>query len=470
VQNGDVPSGSYLLVESLDRLTRASILEAQGLFTLFINAGITLVTLGDRREYSRESITANPMDLIVSIVLMMRGHEESATKARRVADAYERKRKAATAGTENGRPFTRRLPAWLRYNETERKYEVVPERAAVIRGIFEKAGDGWGKSRITNWLNERGEPTWGGPGKVRKAECWQKSYVHKLLRNSAVAGTFTPHLRETDKAGKRRRKPLDPVAGYFPAVVERELFERVTSRARAPAARGRNANNEPVSIFAGVLRCVHCDGVITRMSKGKGQYTYLICSRANRKGLRGCEYLPVHYSAVEEALRVNIGAIIKHAPRGLETGETDNEIAALDAAVSDLGDQAREFADAAVREKSAAVWQRLRDKEQEFERAQEKLRALRARRDALAKPYVRRRLAALKRALRSNPVNVREANNALKEAVAKIVLDPGKGRLTIHWHHARESPSGGVPFFSRHAARVFTDVPTDAMAGEAQSK
>ena len=75
VKDGTVQPGSYLLVENLDRLTRADVLEAQELFTGIIRRGITLVTLFDRRAYSAESVTANPMDLVYSILTMVRGRE-----------------------------------------------------------------------------------------------------------------------------------------------------------------------------------------------------------------------------------------------------------------------------------------------------------------------------------------------------------------------------------------------------------
>jgi hypothetical protein len=39
-------------------------------------------------------------------------------------------------------------------------------------------------------------------------------------------------LRLTDANGKRKRKPLDPVEDYFPAVVDREVFDRVVSRVK----------------------------------------------------------------------------------------------------------------------------------------------------------------------------------------------------------------------------------------------
>jgi hypothetical protein len=90
------------------------------------------------------------------------------------------------------------------------------------------------------------------------------------------------------------------------------------------------------------------------------------------------------------------------------------------------------------------------------QKERERLRKLRERRDTLARRYVRRRLTALGKALRRKPLNVVEANKALKEAVSKIVLDPEAGDLTIHWHHSEVSTEGG-PFYSRHC-RIFDDV------------
>ena len=121
--------------------------------------------------------------------------------------------------------------------------------------------------------------TWGGHGRQRKAQQWHRSYVKKLLTNPAVVGTFTPYQRQTGADGSRKRKPLEAIEGYFPAVVDREMFERVASSARAIAARGRNATTAPASIFAGVIKCVHCGGVVTRVSKGAHVYPGVLPSR-----------------------------------------------------------------------------------------------------------------------------------------------------------------------------------------------
>jgi DNA invertase Pin-like site-specific DNA recombinase len=449
VEDGDIPRGSYLLIEALDRLTREAILEASSLFGLIISAGITIVTLLDRKEYSHAGINSTPTDLVLAIVLMMRGHEESLTKSRRLADVYERKRATAEADAAAGKiskVFTKMLPAWLEWREQSQAFSVIHDRAKVVRRIFAMADAGMGQHAISQRLDAEGVPTFPEKGRRRRSVHWQRTYIKHLLTNSAVIGSFTPHQRRTDAQGKRRRVPVGTVENYYPAIIERELFDSVAARARATAARGRNAGGEIKSLFAGLLKCSRCGGTVTRVAKAN--HVYLVCSLANRKA--GCLHQAVRYEHVEGALRQNARAVIEDAPRGLETAEADHKIANLDTVVGVLADEARSLADALIVEKSNVVRQRLREREQELEAAREQLRQLQAHRDTLARPQVQRRLYALRTALTAKPFNVVPANSALKEAASRVVLNPESGELTIYWHHAPEQPSEAGPFYSRH--------------------
>jgi DNA invertase Pin-like site-specific DNA recombinase len=49
VNEGRIAKGSFLLVESLDRLSREDALSALGTFTSLLKAGITIVTLSDNK-------------------------------------------------------------------------------------------------------------------------------------------------------------------------------------------------------------------------------------------------------------------------------------------------------------------------------------------------------------------------------------------------------------------------------------
>jgi hypothetical protein len=122
--------------------------------------------------------------------------------------------------------YTRRLPAWPRWNDSTKGYELIEERAKLLRWMFEMADDGLGVHSIAAHLNEMKEDTWGA-GKW-KAAYWHSSYIRKLLANKAAIGIFVPH-RVVKVEGKRTKEriPQEPIAHRFPAAVDRELFERV---------------------------------------------------------------------------------------------------------------------------------------------------------------------------------------------------------------------------------------------------
>lgn len=61
VDSGEVPRGSYLLVESLDRISRQTTRRAQRVLEDIADRGITVVTLNDEREYSSESLDRDPL-------------------------------------------------------------------------------------------------------------------------------------------------------------------------------------------------------------------------------------------------------------------------------------------------------------------------------------------------------------------------------------------------------------------------
>jgi DNA invertase Pin-like site-specific DNA recombinase len=85
-KKNDAPAkGPILVVEGLDRLSRAEPIQAQAQLESIVNAGITVVTASDSKEYSREKLKANPMDLVYSLLVMIRAHEESDTKSKRVS-------------------------------------------------------------------------------------------------------------------------------------------------------------------------------------------------------------------------------------------------------------------------------------------------------------------------------------------------------------------------------------------------
>jgi DNA invertase Pin-like site-specific DNA recombinase len=436
VRDGTIPSGSWLLVESLDRISRQSARKAVRVIEDIVEAGITVVDLSDGgREYSAANLDRDQLLFVMMVLRFIRANEESTTKGVRVAKAHEARRQKFDSQDTLTKPYTLKLPAWIRWNQGTASYELIEERAALLRWMFEMADGGLGVHSIAAHLNETKEDTWGA-GKW-KAAYWHRSYIRKLLTNKAVIGIFVPHtVRKVDGKRTKERKPQKPITHRFPAAVEdRELFERVNARLRTTEARGRNASAPVRSIFAGVLKCQHCEGTVTRVNKG--EHVYLVCSAAHgRSGT--CKYESVPYAEAAGEFRRTLGMTLENAPRGKDTGQMDHDIERLRVEIDAGGDRVNELLELTITDKSRAAGQALQRAERELEQTEDKLHKLLEHRDTLTSTNVKMRLIAVEKALTAEPMDTEAANKALRVAVRKMIMRPQEGTLEILWHHANE--------------------------------
>jgi DNA invertase Pin-like site-specific DNA recombinase len=232
VEEGRVPRGSYLIIENLDRLSREHIRPALTLLLQLIDAGVRVVQMSPVEQVFDDKV--EPMMLMMAIMELSRGHNESAIKSRRVGAAWSNRRKAAR---EKGETLTRRFPAWVEEVDGERR--LIPERANVVKRIFEMSIAGHGLFAIMTWLNDNNVPPFGTSGK------WHISYIDLILKDRRAIGELTP---------ARCKGPNDePIPNYFPAVVDEDTWQRARlgakTRHRTP---GRSTAN--VNVFKGMLR------------------------------------------------------------------------------------------------------------------------------------------------------------------------------------------------------------------------
>jgi DNA invertase Pin-like site-specific DNA recombinase len=436
VEGGEVPRGSWLLVENLDRLSREPAFDASYYMQGIIRQGVTVVDLSDGlgREYNVETLRSNEglMHLMAMLLSFARGNQESAEKGRRVGEAYANKRRVFASEQKLTKPYTKRLPAWIRWSNENARYELIEERAERLRWIFEMADEGMGAHSIAAQLNEAKEDTWGAGG--WKAKYWHSSYVRKLLTNKAAIGVFVPHtVRKVEGKRSKERRPQEPILHRFPAAIDGELFDRVNARISTTEARGRNANGPVKSIFAGVMKCQHCDGTVTRVNKG--EHVYLVCSAAHAKaGTHPYESVP--YDQAVRTFKAGLKWTLDTAPRGNDTADIDAEIEQLKVEIDAGEDAVNELLELAISDKSTTARERLLKHEQELEALRDDMRSAVERREVLMGSNVEKRLAAVEKALTAEPMDTEEANKALRGAVSKMVMRPQEGRLIIRWHHA----------------------------------
>ena len=440
VRAGLVPQGSVLLVESLDRISRDDALIAQSILTQIILSGVSVVTLLDEKLYSLETYRAEPMNLIYSVLLFMRANEESATKSRRLKLAWGAKRAAAG----HGKPLTGQAPAWVKISLEAGTIELVEERAAIVRRIFDMTLAGVGQHLIAETFNREGIKPWG------RARFWQRSYIAKILANSAVVGTMTPHHMDYT-SGVKSRKPLEALEGYFPAVVSPETFADVQALGaskRAPG-RGKVAGAPLSNVLAGMAKCPLCGSTMTRVQKGARSRPSLVCVKA--KAGAGCEYHSIPYADIEMAILERLPERLRDVPAGgLGNDDDEHVIVNLSEQQDALRHKARSLLDNLSFERSPALVARLRETETELEAVTATLSALLERREVTSGPLIGNRVGRVLALLCPEPPEGRDGpalvdiedtidraalNAALRGLFARAVINWSRGTVEFEWTH-----------------------------------
>lgn len=246
IKRGRIVPGSFLLVESLDRLSRDKVLAALEIFISILRQGITIVTLADNMVYSAESVGDNFSSLIISITIMARAHEESAMKSRRISAAWEAKRARI-----DEKKLTARCPAWMRLNADKTEFELVPERVEQVMEILGMVKAGMGQALIAKRFNERSVPPVSSHGKG-----WYPSYINKIVTSTALYGEFQPQLWNGGKLTPHGA----PVPDYYPALITKEAFfhlQNIRAQRLFVGARARKGTNIP-NLLSGIVKCGYC--------------------------------------------------------------------------------------------------------------------------------------------------------------------------------------------------------------------
>ncbi len=161
-------------------------------------------------------------------------------------------------------------PSWLGLTEDRRKFVFLPERAEVVRKIFELAIGGIGSYAIANHLNRERIPAFG------PSQTWDHTTVDSMLRNRATFGEYQP---KSYAGGSKKGVPVGPpVAGYYPAAIDEATFHaaQAARRQNLISGRGRKGNNI-ANIFSGLAICAYCGSEIKFHSNGDAKS--LICSK-----------------------------------------------------------------------------------------------------------------------------------------------------------------------------------------------
>ncbi|MDH4873049.1 recombinase family protein [Pseudomonas sp. BN515] len=287
VDEGRIPAGSVLIVEGLDRLSRAEPIQAQAQLAQIINAGITVVTASDGREYNRAGLKAQPMDLVYSLLVMIRAHEESDTKSKRVKAAIRRQCEGWQAGTYRGLIRNGRDPQWLRWDGEASVWQQIPERVEAVRYALELYKQGEGATRAVRKLAEKGYALteWGLAGQQ----------LYRLVKLPALRGAKRISVDGEDYL----------LEGYYPPLLTDEEYQDL--QGSTETRHGRRGASDIVGLVTGIgiTWCGYCGTAVVAqnlVSRAREDGTLndghrrLHCtSYSNRQGCKSasCSVVPV---------------------------------------------------------------------------------------------------------------------------------------------------------------------------------
>jgi DNA invertase Pin-like site-specific DNA recombinase len=256
IELGQIKKGTTLIVENLDRITRANLTKAVNLITTILLSGVDIVTTMDGKRYRQDS---DQVDIMFAIFYLTRGNEESETKSKRVKQAWQKKRQLINEGK-----FVKltQHPNWLKVENN--KYVENEEATKLVKRIFEMYISGIGSHLISKKLNKEGSPPFSRTGKR-----FTFSSIERLLKNPAVIGQC--------------EVVSPPKENYYPRIISDGVWYQAQSmRKKNNHFKGTRNDSKKVNFMGGLLFCKTCDSGLVRYSCGKNgkRYHYLVCSAA----------------------------------------------------------------------------------------------------------------------------------------------------------------------------------------------
>jgi DNA invertase Pin-like site-specific DNA recombinase len=357
-----VQAGSALIVESLDRITRQGIDEGYDLIKRILKSGVILVTLAPEREFDVSATKSLSKGALEIQLILERAAEESERKSERVGRAWQKKKREAA---QNGKPLTKRTPAWLRVVNGE--WRVNEQAAQTVRLIFDLATAGYGIGALVKKLNRDHVPVISHHR--RKAKAWARSSVAKILNNRAVIGEYQPYKGR----GRERQKDGPPAPDYYPAIIAVDAFD--AARGATVSRRGKVGRMPTgrVNVFAGLLRSAQGGGTMQLANKGKKGGDLVLVQANAVLGVDGCRMASFPLGTFERAA---FSCLREIDPREIlpDHNQGEDKALALEGRLADVQDEiAKLKARLAVRY-SDAVADVLERREDEWKALEQELK------------------------------------------------------------------------------------------------
>lgn len=221
----------------------------------------------------------NPEDLILLSVLEGMADYYSKNLSREV-------KKGMNAAASKGLSTGGIPPFGYRINQETKKLEIIPERAEIVKIMFNMYAKGYNLVDIEMELNSLGYKTIHG-------NLWDKKQIRKILQKEAYTGVKV-YNKYAYKSASSVKSPLIRVEDAFPRIISNEVWNAVQNRFLKDKRTIKPRKNMVDYLFTGLLQCKNCGGNLTGCSSFKNQngeriyHHYYVCSGKQKTRIGKC--------------------------------------------------------------------------------------------------------------------------------------------------------------------------------------
>ena len=233
-----------IIVKDLSRFGRNHIAVDEYLSNIFPFLGVRFIAVRD----GYDNINVEPQEYFL-VSFKNFAHAFFAQETSRKASMAKR------ALQEQGKYIGSRPPFGYKKDPADKHKLVIDEETApIVREIFRRSADGELPTKIANDLNTREILT-------GRNAMWTHSRLHNLLTKEAYIGTLVQHAYEISlyKNIPFQSVPKDEHIRFenaFPAIIDREVWEKVQANIAARA--NPRYDDNPENIYKSYVFCGHC--------------------------------------------------------------------------------------------------------------------------------------------------------------------------------------------------------------------
>lgn len=272
IENEEIKKGDFLVIESIDRISRQALNKTAKILQDILEKGIKIYTTIDERLYNYEDKERDLENYLMIGLIAKRANEESETKSRRRRSAWQ---KAKQLAEEEGKIFSTSINTPYGLEIVDGKFRIIEEEAKEIRFIIDNLkyeGVSSTIKKVNEWSKRK----------------WQSKHVGHFMKNQYIRGAYRSQRRENGKKVHERY-----IENYYPQIVSDSAFYEAVEAMKSRETKKEYGNKAKghLNIFKHCIKCGECGSTMIFMKNKNPRgvwYSYYSCERKKEKRI-GCE-------------------------------------------------------------------------------------------------------------------------------------------------------------------------------------